>query len=61
MDILRDINKKEGVTILCNLHLPELAREYGDRILALKNGQMIYDGGAENLDQKMAEKIYGTI
>ena len=60
MDILRDINKKEGVTILCNLHLPELAREYGDRVLALKDGQMVYDGGPENLDQAMAGKIYTT-
>jgi len=60
MDILRDINRKEGVTILCNLHLPELAREYGDRVLALKDGQMVYDGGPENLDQAMAEKIYAT-
>ncbi len=60
MDILRDINKKEGVTILCNLHLPELARAYGDRVLALKDGQMVYDGGPENLDQAMAGRIYKT-
>ena len=60
MDILRNINKKEGVTILCNLHLPELAREYGDRVLALKDGQIVYDGGPENLDQAMAGKIYAT-
>lgn len=60
MDILRDINRKEGVTLLCNLHLPELAREYGDRVLALKDGQIVYDGGPENLDQAMAEKIYAT-
>ncbi len=59
MDILRDINKKQGVTVLCNLHLPELAREYGDRVLALKDGQMVYDGGPENLDQEMTGKIYG--
>jgi phosphonate transport system ATP-binding protein len=61
MDILRDINKKKGVTVLCNLHLPELAREYGDRVLALKEGEMVYDGGPENLDQKMAGEIYETI
>lgn len=58
MDILRDINKKEGVTVLCNLHLPELARQYGDRVLALKDGQMVYDGNPENLDPTMAGKIY---
>jgi phosphonate transport system ATP-binding protein len=61
LDILRDINKKEGVTILCNLHLPELAKEYGDRVLALKDGQMVYDGDPETLDQATAEKIYSAI
>jgi len=60
MDILRDINRKEGVTVLCNLHLPELARKYGDRVLALKDGRIVYDGDPENLDQTLAEKIYAT-
>ena len=60
MNILRNINQKHGVTILCNLHLPELAKEYGSRVLALKNGQIVYDGGPENLDHTMAEKIYET-
>ena len=60
MDILRAINKKEGVTILCNLHLPELARKYGDRVLALKDGQMVYDGDPGNLDQAVVDNIYAT-
>ncbi len=60
LDTLREINEKEGVTVLCNLHLPELARKYGDRVLALKNGQMVYDGDPEFLDQTLAEKIYAT-
>jgi phosphonate transport system ATP-binding protein len=60
MDILRGINKKEGVTILCNLHLPELAREYGDRVMALKDGQIVYDGDPENLNPALAESIYQT-
>ena len=61
MDILRDTNKQEGVTILCNLHLPELARKYGDRVMALKDGQIVYDGDPENLDPTVAENIYSTI
>ncbi len=60
MDILRDINKKDGVTILCNLHLPELARKYGDRVLALKDGQMVYDEDPENLDQAVVDNIYAA-
>ena len=60
MNILRDINQKEGVTILCNLHLPELAREYGDRVMGLKDGQIVYDGDPGNLNPAMAENLYST-
>jgi phosphonate transport system ATP-binding protein len=58
MDILRDINQKEGVTVLCNLHLPELARKYGNRILALKDGLIVYDGVPGDLDRTIEENIY---
>jgi phosphonate transport system ATP-binding protein len=60
MNILREINQKKGVTILCNLHLPELAREFGDRVLALKAGRVIYDGVPGNLDQKLESQLYET-
>ena len=58
MKILRDINMKEGVTVLCNLHLPELAKEFGDRVLALKAGQMIYDGSPEQMDAELGRGLY---
>ena len=52
MEILREINLREGVAILCNLHLPQLAREFGKRIIALKEGAIVYDGPpAELLDE----------
>lgn len=58
MRILQEINQKKGVTILCNLHLPELAREFGDRILALKAGRVIYDGAPGLLDHKLESQLY---
>jgi len=36
LDILRRINREDGVTVLCNLHLPELANEYAQRLIAMK-------------------------
>ncbi|MCH8156533.1 MAG: phosphonate ABC transporter ATP-binding protein [Nitrospinae bacterium] len=60
MDLLKEINEKNGVTILCNLHLPALAREYGHRILALKAGEMVFDGAPGNLDEKTIEAFYGS-
>lgn len=58
LDILRRINREDGVTILCNLHLPELAREYGQRIIAMKSGEIIYDGPPEGLTPDLVNDLY---
>ncbi len=59
LDILRRINQEDGVTVLCNLHLPELAREYGQRIIAMKAGEIAYDGPPEGLTPKVVDDLYG--
>ena len=58
MDLLREINEKNGVTILCNLHLPGLAKEYGHRVMVLDKGEIIFDGASKKLNKTMIEKFY---
>ena len=58
LDILRRINREDGVTILCNLHLPELAREYGRRIIAMKQGEIVYDGPPGGLTPRVVDDLY---
>ena len=58
LDILRRINREDGVTVLCNLHLPELAREYAQRIIAMNEGKVIYDGPPEGLTPNFADSLY---
>jgi phosphonate transport system ATP-binding protein len=60
LDILRRINREDGVTVLCNLHLPELAREYAQRLIAMKNGEVVYDGPPEGLTRDLKDDLYGT-
>ena len=58
MKLLAEINDKDGVTLLCNLHLPALAREFGSRILALSEGRIIYDGPAGALSEVELNSLY---
>jgi phosphonate transport system ATP-binding protein len=58
LDILCRINREDGVTVLCNLHLPELAREYAQRLIAMKSGEVVYDGPPEGLTSEMADQLY---
>jgi len=58
LDILRDVNRDSGVTVICNLHLPVLARDYGTRVLGLNAGRLVFDGPPENLGEEDVKRIY---
>ncbi|MDZ4661133.1 MAG: phosphonate ABC transporter ATP-binding protein [Pseudomonadota bacterium] len=59
MDYLKKINKELGLTIICNLHFLSLVRQYATRVVALKNGSLVYEGSPQEIDEKWFEKIYG--
>jgi phosphonate transport system ATP-binding protein len=56
---LEDLNRKDGITILCSLHFLSLARRYGTRILALKDGRIVFDGRPGDIDEARFRAIYG--
>jgi len=59
MKYLELLNKEDGITILCSLHFLSLARTYADRIIALKDGRMEFDGLPEEIDDRRFKDIYG--
>ena len=59
MDDLKQINQQLNKTILINLHSIPLAREYSTRIIALKSGEVVFDGKPKDLTDKRLEAIYG--
>lgn len=56
---IEQINKDRGVTVLCSLHFLSLARTYATRIIALKDGNMMFDGLPEEIDEQRFKEIYG--
>src|SRR5438045_6975304 len=44
MKYLEEINKKDGITVICSLHFLSLARRYGTRVVALKVGMVALGG-----------------
>jgi len=59
MDILRDLNKTDGLTVLVTLHQVDHALRYCDRIVALKAGKIAYDGPTKALSREHLIDIYG--
>lgn len=56
---LRQINQELGITVLTNLHLLDLARQYGTRLIGLRAGEVVYDGPAATASDAVFEDIYG--
>lgn len=56
---LRDINAERGLTVLINIHLMDLARQYTDRMIGLRAGRIAYDGPAAEASDSDFEEIYG--
>lgn len=59
MDDLKRINQELGITIIINLHFVDLAREYGTRIIGLRDGQLVFDGPVERATDEAFNEIYG--
>ncbi len=59
MDYLEKVNKELGITILCNLHFLSLVRQYATRVIALKAGEIVYNGTPKDIDDKWFAQIYG--
>jgi phosphonate transport system ATP-binding protein len=60
MDALRAINQEDGITVICNLHAPAIARRYCDRIVGIADGTIVFDGAPSLLARAQIEAIYGT-
>lgn len=60
MEALRDIHDKDGLTVVCNLHTLDTARQFCDRIIGMRQGKIVFDGPASQLSHAAAKEIYGA-
>ena len=59
MELLHDINRQDGLTVIASLHVLDLAVTYGRRIVGLRAGRVVHDGSPAGLTQAAAEAIFG--
>jgi phosphonate transport system ATP-binding protein len=59
MNYLRKVNQELGITIVCNLHFLSLVREYATRVVALKAGELVFEGSPKDITPAWFKKIYG--
>ncbi len=59
MQYFEKINKEMGTTVICNLHFLSLVRRYATRVIALKAGEIIYEGHPSEINETWFKTIYG--
>jgi phosphonate transport system ATP-binding protein len=60
MDLLADMNRKDGLTVFISLHQVEYALKYCERTIALKAGKVAYDGPSSTLTPAFLNHLYGA-
>ncbi|AGK60447.1 hypothetical protein Asulf_00420 [Archaeoglobus sulfaticallidus PM70-1] len=59
MDILRRIAEERKISAILTMHDLNLASIYADRIIMVKNGRIVANGGSEVLNEKNIRQVYG--
>jgi phosphonate transport system ATP-binding protein len=59
MQYLEQINREDGVTVICSLHFLDLVQRYADRVIALKDGNLVFEGLPHEIDDQRFKAIYG--
>jgi phosphonate transport system ATP-binding protein len=60
MDLLHHLNRTQGMTLVVSLHNVAMARKYCDRIIALRAGELVFDGPPLGLDDAKLRSLYGA-
>ena len=56
---LEILNKERGITVLCSLHFLDLVHRYATRVIALKDGKLVFEGLPHEIDDNQFKAIYG--
>lgn len=56
---LEALNRDEGLTVVCTLHDIDLVKRYATRLMALRDGALVYEGDPEGFNAQTFKDIYG--
>ena len=60
MEILSTLTRERGMTLLVSLHHVHLAQRYCDRVVALRDGVLVFDGPVAALTPAFLASLYGA-
>ena len=61
METLYDINQNDGITVVVTLHQVDYALRYCQRIVALRQGHVFFNGASHQFDNDRFDHLYRSI
>ncbi len=58
LSLLKSLCHNEGLTVICNLHQVEFAKQYSDRILGIRQGEVVLDQPTATVTEGELEQLY---
>lgn len=58
LNLIHTICKEDGISAVVSLHQVDLAKKYGDRIIGLAGGRVVFDGQPDELSERQVEALY---
>ena len=58
MGYMRSAAKERNLTTIASLHQVNIAREFGDRFIGIRDGEVVFDGGEDALTMEAVDDIY---
>lgn len=59
LELLKDLQQQDGLTVVMNSHNLALSQEFSDRLLGLSSGKLLYDGPVDGATQAVLASVYG--
>jgi phosphonate transport system ATP-binding protein len=59
MNDFKKINEDYKITIVSNMHHVDLALKYANRIIGIRDGEIVFDGAPKDVNDEVLLKIYG--
>lgn len=60
MELLTELNEENGITVVTSLHQVQMVRRYFKRVVALRDGEVKFDGTVVDLNDAALNRIYGA-
>ncbi|GIP44732.1 phosphonates import ATP-binding protein PhnC [Paenibacillus sp. J45TS6] len=61
MEDFKRINQTMNISVIMNIHHVEIALEYANRIIGVREGKIVFDGAPTEVSERILNNIYGNV